>query len=159
LAVTGEDVDTTAQTVTIGHHIVRITGKGLVRQQLRKGRKSGIVLKVPSWSMPMWRRRKLASGGGPVFPGWRGGWLDPSNTIHRVREAFDECGYEWVTSHVFRKTVATIMDEAGLPTSAIADQLGNTQAVVDKHYRAKRAVNEAGAAALEGAFGDAWETG
>ena len=152
LAIVGDDVNTTDGTITVGYHIVRVTGQGLVRQKLRKGRKQGLVLKVPSWSVPMWRRRKLASGGGPVFPSWRGQWLDPSNTIHRVREAFDVCGFEWVTSHVFRKTVATIMDEADLPASAIADQLGNTAAVVERHYRAKRAVNEAGAQALEKAF-------
>ncbi|WP_162788770.1 hypothetical protein [Amycolatopsis albispora] len=50
-------------------------------------------------------------------------WLDPSNVIHRLKEAFTECGYGWVTSHVFRKTVATVLDEANLPTGAIADSV------------------------------------
>lgn len=60
---------------------------------------------------------------------------------------------------MFRKTVAAIMDEVGIPASAIADQLGKTQAVVDNQYHAKppvnakRAVNEAGDEALEGSFG------
>jgi integrase len=159
LAIMPDDVDPAERTVTISHHVVRVKGEGLVRQRLRKGREEGIVLKVPSWSVPMWRQRKLASGGGPLFPGWRGGLLDPSNTINRVREAFNACGFEWVTSHVFRKTVATIMDEAGIPVTAIADQLGNNVNTMLKHYRGKRAVNELGAEVLEGVFGEDRDAG
>jgi haloacid dehalogenase-like hydrolase len=40
------------------------------------------------------------------------------------REARDAAGFSWATSHVFRKTCATILDEAGLSVRAIADQLG-----------------------------------
>ena len=58
-------------------------------------------------------------------------------------------GYEWVTSHVFRKTVGTVLDEAGLPTTAIADQLGNTRAVAERHYRKRRVTNRENVAALE----------
>lgn len=65
---------------------------------------------------------------------------------------------ETVTSHVWRKTVATVLDEADLPTTAIADQLGvngNTRAVAEKHYRRKRAANQANADALEGMLREA----
>jgi len=44
--------------------------------------------------------------------------------INRLTEAVTAVGYEWATSHVFRKTVGTL-DEADLPITAIADQLGN----------------------------------
>jgi integrase len=80
-----------------------------------------LILRVPESSLPMLRRRKLASGGGPLFPTWNGEWLDPSNVIHRIQGAFAEVGYGWVTSHVFRKTVASVLDEADLPLSTIAD--------------------------------------
>lgn len=36
-------------------------------------------------------------------------------------------GSDWVTTHTFRKTVATWMDEAGLSARAAADQLGHAQ--------------------------------
>jgi integrase len=149
LALDGDDVDPLARTVHVDHHIVRVTGQGLMRVAQRKGNKEGLILKVPEWSVPLLRRRKLASGGGPLFPAWDGGWLDPSNVIHRIQEAFRDAGYGWVTSHVFRKTVASVLDDADLPLSAIADQLGNTQKVADKHYRKRRVANEASAAALE----------
>ncbi|WP_116051799.1 tyrosine-type recombinase/integrase [Amycolatopsis palatopharyngis] len=152
LALDGADVDPIQKTVTVGHHIVRVPKEGLLRAGDRKGGEPSLILLVPEWSVPMWRRRKLASGGGPLFPSWNREWSDPSNVIKRIREAFDECGYDWVTSHVFRKTVTTVLDEADLPTTAIADQLGNTPAVVEKHYRKKRASNAATLEALEGMF-------
>jgi integrase len=149
LACDGEDVHATEQEVILAHHVVRISGEGLVRQELRKGNEEGLVLAVPAWSVPMWRRRKLASGGGKLFPSWNGEWLDPSNVIGRLKEALTAIGYGWLTSHVLRKTAAKVLDDANLPTSAIADQLGNSQKVVEKHYRRKRASNQAAAAALE----------
>jgi integrase len=92
--------------------LVRVRGEGLVRVPNRKGNTGGLLLRVPEWSVAMLRRRKLAAGGGPLFASWNGAWLDPSNVIHRIREAFAECGYGWVTSHVFRKTVASVLDDA-----------------------------------------------
>lgn len=152
LALTGDDVDPQRKTVTVDHHLVRESGTGLVRVPLRKGKNAGLTLRVPSWSVAMLRERKLASGGGALFAAWTGGWIDPSNMIHRIQEAFAEIGYGWVTSHVFRKTVASVLDQADRPLSEIADQLGNTQKVVDRHYRARRVANDASAEALESMF-------
>ena len=149
LAMVGDDIDPANRTVRIDHHLVRVTGQGIVRMPNRKSNREGLTLRVPSWSLEMWRRRKLASGGGPVFPSWRGGWLDPSNTGKRLRKACSAVGYDWVSSHVFRKTAATHLDRSALPASAIADQLGNTVGVVERHYRAPRVVNEEAARALE----------
>jgi predicted transcriptional regulator len=43
------------------------------------------------------------------------------------------------------------LDEAGLTTTEIADQLGDTPAVVEKHCRAKRVRNTKAAGALDAA--------
>jgi integrase len=155
LALAGEEIDPTAATVFVGHHLVREKGVGLRRLEYRKGHGRQLLLGVPQWSVPMWRRRKLASGGGPVFPSFNDEWLDPSNMFTKIREAMNECGFEWVTSHVWRKTVAHVLDEAGLSTNQIADQLGNTAKVVDQRYRKPRVANEAMAAALESMLGGA----
>jgi integrase len=149
LAIMPEDVDPTERTVTIGHHLVRVKGRGIVRMAKRKGRGRALVLRVPEWSVPMWRARKLASGGRPLFPSWGGGWLDPSNVTKRIRTACDAVGYGWVHSHVLRKTVGTHLDSRGRSSSEIADQLGNTPRVVDKHYRSPRVANDGLADALE----------
>lgn len=150
LALDGADIDPHASTVHVSHHIVRVPGEGLKRVPNRKGNRDGLILSVPQWSLPMWRRRKLAAGEGPLFASFTGGFLDPSNVINRISEAMEAVNYGWVTSHVFRKTVGTVLDEAGLPTTAIADQLGNTRAVAEQHYRKPRKANEASADALEG---------
>jgi integrase len=101
------------------------------------------------------RRRAAADGsaGEIVFATpLAGGLRDPVNVSGHLRELLDgfECercagtGYEpraapgprervrctagpwsWVTSHTFRKTVATRLDEAGLSPRQVADQLGH----------------------------------
>ena len=150
LALDDAAFDAEARTLAIDWRIIRVPGHGLQRRALRKGNQRGLLLRVPKWSVPMLSRRTdAAMGGSPLFPSASGGWLDPSNVINRIGEAFDECGYNWVTSHVFRKTVATVLDEANLPTGAVADQLGNTRAVAEKHYIARRVANEQAADALE----------
>lgn len=153
LAVQPEDVDPIERTIAMDHHVVRITGKGLTRKARRKGNKGGLLLGIPDWSVAMWRRRKLASGGGPLFASVDGGLLDPSNVSGRLRNAFDACGYTWLTSHgLGRKTVAAVLDDAGLSVTEISDQLGNSPDVAEKHYRRRRKANPKQVAALEGMF-------
>jgi integrase len=60
-----------------------------------------------------------------AFPSQRGKLRDKSNTNSDIRDALDPLGYDWVTSHTFRKTAATLLDEGGLTTREIADQLSH----------------------------------
>ena len=93
-----------------------------------------------------------------MFPDWLGGWRDPSNTSRAFREARDAAGFSWVTSHVFRKTWATILDEADLSARAIADQLGHARpSMTQDVYMARWVLSSATAAALEAASGPAEE--
>ena len=94
----------------------------------------------------MWRDRadrlEATDGdrdGRPVFPAPLGGWRDPSNTQADLRDAFTAAGFDWVTTHVFRKTVATLMDHAGLSSRAAADQLGhaNTSMTTEVYFGRK----------------------
>ena len=81
---------------------------------------------------------------------------DPSNTSRDLREARGTAGFTWVTSHVFRKTCATILDEAGLSARVIADQLGHARpSMTQDVYMGRRSRNPETAAALEGAWADA----
>jgi integrase len=97
---------------------------------------------------------RLTAPDGIVFGSPGGHLRDPNNTSGDLREILDgidceRCGgrgwlagedredgrpkrvrcdagrFSWVTSHVFRKTVATRLDEAGLSAWQIADQLGH----------------------------------
>jgi len=51
----------------------------------------------------------------PVFANSLGGLRDPKNTRRDVGRALDRADFGWVTSHSFRKTTATILDQAGSP--------------------------------------------
>lgn len=58
---------------------------------------------------------------GVMFPSPRRMLRDPSNTQADLRSVLDRLDYGWVTSHIFRKTVATRLDEAGMSVGQIAD--------------------------------------
>jgi hypothetical protein len=49
----------------------------------------------------------------PVFANSLGGLRDPKNTRRDVRRALGRTDFRWVTSHSFRKTSATFLDQAG----------------------------------------------
>jgi integrase len=149
LAVIGDDVDPSARTVVVDHHLVRIERKGMQRVPLRKGDGEALTLVFPTWAAPLFRRRKLAAGGGLLFPAWNGELVDPSNVGKRFRAACDEIGYPWVASHVFRHTVGTHLGDKDVAPTAIGDQLGNSAVVVEANYRRKRVANRAVADHLE----------
>lgn len=72
LAITADDIDIDIdideRTVLVAWHLIRVTGQGLVRRPLRKSNKSCLLLRIPAWSIPMWRRRRLASDTGHCSP-------------------------------------------------------------------------------------------
>ena len=60
----------------------------------------------------------------------------------------------WITSHNFRKTTATILDEAGQSARAIADQLGHARpSMTQDVYMSRGTKNPDAAAAIERAMG------
>ena len=62
----------------------------------------------------------------------------------------------WVTSHSFRKTTATILDDAGQSARQIADQLGHARpSLTQDVFMGRRAKNPGAAAALDAAMNDA----
>lgn len=151
LAIGWEEVDFTAGTVGIEHRMIRVKGKGLVRAERTKREIGDRVLEVPSWCRTMLKRRRLASGGAvPVFASSLGGWRDPSNTRRVLRELRTDLGYEWLTSHAYRRGVATILDDGGATARAVADQLGHAQvSMTQNNYLARRVSNSGAAAILE----------
>ena len=92
----------------------------------------------------------------PVFANSLGGLRDPKNTRRDVRHALDRAGFTWVTSHNFRKTTATLLDQAGLSARVIADQLGHARpSMTQDVYMGRKLVDGRAVEALEEAFGRA----
>ena len=62
----------------------------------------------------------------------------------------DQGPWSWVTSHIFRKTVATRLDEAGFTPREVADQLGpaNPSMTLDVYF-GRHVVSAAAAEVLD----------
>lgn len=150
MAIGWDEVDLQAGTVAICWHIVRVRGQGLVRLPGAKSDAGDRVLRLPSWCVDMLLRRRIASEGAtPVFPDTLGGWRDPNLVMRWMRWSRDEAGFSWVTSHVFRQTVITVLDEAGLSTREVADQAGHSRIGQTQDYMARGIASERAAEVLE----------
>jgi transcriptional regulator with XRE-family HTH domain len=148
-----QDRSTTNDTgvVRIDYTVLRVKGKGL-RRCPTKTAAGERTLPLPTWVLVLLRARrdKDPADDGPVFCDSLGGLRDPSNTMADLREARGTEGFAWVTSHVFRKTAATIMDEAGLTARVIADQLGHSKpSMTQDVYLGRKLVSPAAAEVLE----------
>lgn len=153
LAVFWSEVDLDEGVVQVDYTVVRVKGKGLVRKPT-KTESGERTLPLPSWAVAMLKRRfdEAEDQDGPVFPDSLGGLRDPSNTLRVLRETRGSDGFTWVTSHVFRKTAATILDEAGLTARVIADQLGHSRpSMTQDVYLGRKVVSRRAADALEAA--------
>ena len=108
---------------------------------------------MPRDSQHASKRHRATGGAGdndPVFPSPHGGLRDPSNTQADLRESLAWCGLPWVTSHVFRTTTATLLDNAGLSARTIADQLGHAQPSVTQNvYMGRKIASTQAAKVLE----------
>lgn len=157
LAVLWSQVDFEAGTVEITSTLIRIRGEGL----LRKSTKSGAgerTLPLPASAIAVLRRRFMSGArlDQPLFPDTRGGFRDPANVRRELRDARGKEALAWITSHAFRKTAATILDEAALSARLVADQLGHARpSMTQDVYMGRRAVDSQAARALDAALRDA----
>jgi integrase len=133
---------------------IRVKGQGLVIKTTKTDAGTRTLV-LPQWCVAMLRRRAGAlalsegvTNGRPVFPAPLDGWRDPPNRQADPREAFANAGFDWVTPHVFRKTVATVMDQAGLTSRAVAAQLGHANMSMTSDVYFGRKVLVTGAAAV-----------
>lgn len=62
-----------------------------------------------------------------VFPSTAGTWRDPNTFGKQWRKVREGLGVEEVTSHSFRKALATLIDDEGLSARIAADQLGHAR--------------------------------
>ncbi|GAA1142305.1 site-specific integrase [Nesterenkonia lutea] len=122
-----KSVNFAAGTATVEAINVRVKGQGVIRQAFPKTTKSGRTTPLPKPTMNLLRRRheRLKHETTLLFPTPLLRLRDPSNTQREVRDRRDLLGYPELSTHSFRKTVATILDKAGLSATDIADYLGH----------------------------------
>ena len=83
----------------------------------------------PSFAIEMLRTRRHQPYLGEqevIFPSTAGTLRDPNNFGKEGRAAREELKVPEVTTHSFRKTVATLIDDEGLSARIGADHLGHT---------------------------------
>jgi integrase len=153
LAIGWEEVDLDRASVDVRWRLIRRTGVGLLRLPSTKtGERGERLIPLPSWAITMLKKRRLAiaSGVQPVFPDSLGGWRDPSNVRRVWRKVRDDAGIEGLVSHTLRKTVASFLDDAAVPTRKISDQLGHTRiSMTQDHYIGRKLTDRQTAEVLE----------
>jgi integrase len=176
----GENLlDLDHNTVEINATIVRVKGEGLIIQEWPKTAAGWRRLALPPYAATMIQLRqsepRRPAPQGVVFGSPLGRLRDTSNTAGDLREVLDGIGcaecegrgwlaapeqskrvrcdagpFSWVTSHVFRKTVATRLDEAGLSARQIADQLGHAHpSITQDVYMGRKVVTAESARLLD----------
>ena len=159
LAVVWDQVDLDRGEVDITHTIIRVKGQGL----LRKSTKSSAgerTLGLPLTVLAVLRRRFATSDrlDLPVFPDSLGGFRDPANTRRGIRDARGEEALAWITSHNFRKTLATLLDSDEFSAREIADQLGHARpSMTQDVYMGRKVRNPRAARAIESVLRQAVE--
>lgn len=144
--------------VWINGNIVRVTGQGSVRHGGKTTSSIGVI-GLPDFLHAILLQRlptMAAAGAGveqPVFPSQVMGWRAPSNVQRSMRRLRKRIGYPTFTTHMGRKTVAEVLDQAGHTVSQIAKQLRQSSIqTTERHYIKRRLVNPGAAKALNAAF-------
>lgn len=128
MALRWVDVDEDSNTATIRGKVIRVKGTGLVRKEYTKTAAGMRTIPLPRFVMDMLKQRReepRPNEFGVIFPSTTGTLRDPSNFAkqwRKVRGAFD---LPEVTSHSFRKALATLIDDAALSARIGADHLGH----------------------------------
>jgi integrase len=130
LALRWSDFDADAGTVTVTGKLVRVTGKGLARMDETKTAAGRRTLPLPRFAVDMLRPRRAVPYIGEqsvIFPSTAGTLRDPNNFGKQWRTVRERLGVPGVTTHSFRKTVATLIDDEGLSARIGADHLGHSK--------------------------------
>lgn len=127
-------------------------GKVLIRGTKTSG--STRVVTLPDWLATTLRDRAERFGAeGVVFhsPGTsdRTKPRDQRNLMRAIRKILDAAGHPWATPHTFRRTVASLIDEAGESVALAADVLGHKDAsMTARVYLGRRGDTSRAAAVL-----------
>ncbi|MGI8701146.1 MAG: tyrosine-type recombinase/integrase [Nocardioidaceae bacterium] len=137
------DLDGDLTTLAVTGTIKTESGKGTYRKSTPKSDASRPTVVLPPFATELLCvRREFATPNqyDAVFATRNGTWHQVVNIERRWRQIRKDTGFEWVTPHTFRKTVATLISEA--TTSELASrQLGHSSSQVTRdHYIAKPSV-------------------
>lgn len=131
LACLWDDFNERDGTLAVSGKIVRVQGKGLKRFDIGKTVSSLRVVPLPAFAVTALTERH-ASGSHyseypMIFPSTVGSYRDPDNFNKQWRKVRAELNVPDVTSHSFRKSLVTLIDDEGMSARIGADQLGHSK--------------------------------
>jgi integrase len=154
-ALQWSDLDLNTGSVTFSRNVVRARGRGLVLQDHTKTTSGDRTVRIPQTLLDLLSRRSGAPTSVQfVFPTNQGNLRDPRNTSRAWLEERESLGYPDISSHSFRKTIATLMDGEGLSARDIAEYIGHKNpSLTQDVYMSKKAGGSRAADAIEKRFG------
>jgi integrase len=141
--------------VTVTGKLVRVNGQGLKRVNKTKSESGERDNLLPPNVQEMLAARRVntdryGASVPMIFPSTAGTWRDPDNFNGDWRKARTELGFPDITSHSFRKALATAIDEQGLSARVGADQLGHSNvSMTQDTYMARKKLHPEVAAFME----------
>lgn len=124
------DFNEKQRTLTVTGKVVRVAGKGLIRFDSAKTKLSRRTVSLPKFAVEALSRRRQVPFLGEqdvIFASSTGTFRDPDNFGAQWRKVRDDLGVADVTSHSFRKSIGTLIDEDGMSARVGADQLGHSK--------------------------------
>ena len=148
------DFDAKNATLTVSGKVIRQHGKGLVRiADETKSDAGRRTIPLPAFAAAVLterRKRPFIGEQAVIFASSSGTLRDPDNFNKQWRQTRDDLGVPDVTSHSFRKTVATLIDDAGLSARIGADHLGHANvSMTQDRYMSRGRVHQQVAEMLE----------
>jgi len=157
LGLRWSDVDLDAATLAVTGRVISVRGRGLLRENTTKSEAGRRVLPLPAFALAVLLARQVAAEANPhdvVFPSSVGTLRDPDGVSKQWRRVRGALGYGWVTTHTFRRTLATIIDAQGMTARVGADQLGHRHVSMTQDvYMGRGQVHAEVAAALDRTIG------
>lgn len=153
LALRWVDFDAQKGMIVVAGKLVRVGGEGLKRFDSGKTDSSARTVPLPVFAVDMLKARRAFSedwrGSRPmIFPSGAGNHRDPDNFNKQWRTVREALGVPDVTSHSFRKSLATLIDDEGLSARIGADQLGHSKVSMTQDRYMKRGKIHSEVAAL-----------
>ena len=138
LAIRWTDIDLSGAppTVSISGTIKTETGKGTYRKPKPKSDASKRTIALPPFAVDVLMRRRIEQRPNhynAVFATRNGTWHQVGNIERRWRTIRADTGFDWVTPHTFRKTVATLIDRL-VDSDTAARILGHSSDAITKEF-------------------------
>lgn len=138
LAIRWTDIDLSATppTVSISGTIKTETGKGTYRKPKPKSDASKRTIALPPFAVDVLMRRRIEQRPNhynAVFATRNGTWHQVGNIERRWRTIRADTGFDSVTPHTFRKTVATLIDRL-VDSDTAARVLGHSSDAITKEF-------------------------